>query len=127
MLMPPPRRLVPAALVLTAAVAGAAFASELATPGEEVLTRLFSNISPDDFDYDAGQRLADLEEAVDDLRAAASRRPGPTSCLRYCDERSPVLEKSCDALLQRPAARARALCFGRVVEMGAQCRASCGR
>ena len=121
------RRLAPAALGLVAAVAaGAAPASELATPGEAILTRLFSHISPDDFDYDAGQRLAELEQALDGLRAAAARRTGPTACLRYCDERAPVLERSCDALLQPSAARPRALCFARVIEMTAQCRAGCG-
>ena len=123
--MPSLRRLAPAVLlVLFAAAAGPALPSEPPKSGSEILTSLFRNISTDDFDYDAGERLADLEQALDKLRAAAEE-PGPASCDRYCDARSPVLEKSCSTLLQPVAARSRALCHARVLDMRAQCRAAC--
>ena len=110
-------------LVLVSAAAGEVRPAD--PPASEVLTGLFRHISPDDFDYDAGERLTRLEEALDGLQAA--RTGEASACPRYCDERSRILETSCSELLQPSAARARAVCLARVNDMTAQCRAGCGR
>ena len=126
--MPKPslRWLAPASLALALAAAGGALPSEPLTSSRELLQSLFRNIPADDFDYDAGERLAQVQEALDALRPAATGQ-GAASCHRYCDERSTVLENSCGVMLQPSAARSRAVCHARVVEMNMQCRAGCGR
>ena len=127
--MPKPslRWLAPAALLLALAAAGEVLTSEPPASSREILQSLFRSIPADDFDYDAGERLARLQEALDALRAATAEDAGAASCNRYCDDRSTVLENSCGVMLQPSAARSRAVCHARVVEMNAQCRAGCRR
>ena len=120
------RRLALTSVILLAVAAGPARPSESRPSPDAVLTALFSNIPPDDFDYDAGARLGELEEALGKAQAGAGPA-SPSSCLRSCDDTHRVLEKSCDVLLQPAAARSRAVCEARVVDIRQQCRMRCGR
>ena len=110
------------AVSLTAAAA-AGLTSEPRAAGRELLDALFASMPPDDFDYDAGARLAELEEALDAI--APAEAANAAACRRRCEATQGVLERSCDVLLQPAAARSRAVCQARLLVVAQQCRAEC--
>jgi hypothetical protein len=47
------------------------------------------------------------------------------ACRQVCEDAHQVLGKACGNLLQPGAARSRAICHARVIEVGRQCLAKC--
>lgn len=110
-----------AAVVLLLAV-GAAAQEKVAAAGAELLARLSANIPAEELAPDRPDPSAEASRAAALLAREAE---GVAACARACAEANTLLDGLCERVVQPTAARSKATCYARAVELVAQCEARC--
>lgn len=106
-----------AALLLLAAAAE----KTVSAAGIELAKRLTADMPTDEL-APVGE-----ETPIEAARAAELLEPDSegAACSRACDEASTLLDGLCERVVQPAAARSRAICYVRAVELVARCEARC--